>query len=681
MPPKERDPDQPNPKRGAKKAVRKVAKKLPPRDPENETFADASMVNALESDPDFFKDPLIGTQLGKCKMGKLIGEGKTSVVYRADYLPLKRTVAVKVLQDHMAKMPAVLRVFQREGRAVAALDHENILKIYDVGEDQGKYFLVLELLRGKELAEIIAAGENKRVAPAQALEFTRQAARGLQAAHRKNLIHRDIKPQNLVVEPDGMLKIVDFGLATEAEGAFAGGRLGTPHFMAPEQCRGELAVTATDIYALGITLFHMVVGHAPYKGEKTTDDIIARHLEGKPLEPEKFVPELPGAVSELIRRMTRMNPNQRPTADEVVETIDRLLKGSGKGKARTSGGARRGAARRGSTAASGSNSTAMIGIAGTVVVLIAVLFFLMSGDKDEPEPEKIAVKPVVKVADKPKKEPAKPKEEPKATGDEALDELMKSAKGEERTGNLREALDLYKRVMQKTGGDKENPYYKEAAGAVKEVRKAIKAAKGGTGKGRITLRMSEDAAREFDEKLPEFRKLLTSFQVQIVIDQIEKLQARMRKDSPALTRVEAVMQDVNILNDLLGIVQGRAQSLGGGKEKWMLYDMTGDPDEIVMGADTRGVELRNTANSATRILAWSQMPRDAAISLLDALRAPTSATDAFRLGYYCHVIGDDRADLYFDMAIRSDSTLGADVKRVKKATWEPEKPKESDSGG
>ena len=483
-----------------------------------------------------------------------------------------------------------------------------------------------------------------------------------------------------------MLKIVDFGLAAEAEGAFAGGRLGTPHFMAPEQCRGELAVTATDIYALGITLYCMVVGQPPYKGEKTTEDIIARHLEGNRLEPEKDVPGLPGAVCELIRRMTRMSPKQRPTAEEVVETIDRLLKGSGKGagkgKARPSGGVRRSAARRSGAASSSSNSTAMIGIGGTVVVLIAVLFFLMSGDDDDPQPEQPKTTPI-KVADKPKTDPAKskPKAEPKATGDAALDELMNAAKGEERTGNLREALDLYKRVMDKTKADKENAYYKEAAGAVKEVRKAIKASKGITGSGRITLRMSEDAAKEFEEKLPEFRKLLGSFQVPIVMEQIKKLQERMRKDSPALTRLEAVLQDVGILNDLLGLVEGRAQSLGGGKEKWMLYDMNADPDEIVMGADTRGVELRNTASSTTRILGWSAMPKDAAISLLDALRSPTSAMDAFRLGYYCHVIGDDRAELYFDMAVRSDSSLRADVRRVKSASWEPKSEEESEGGG
>jgi len=662
MTPKERDPDHPDAKRRAKK----VAKKLPPRDPE-----------------------LIGTKLGKCKIGKLIGEGKTSVVYRANYLPLKRTVAVKVLHDHMAEKPSVLRVFQREGRAVAALDHENILKIYDVGEDKGKYFLVLELLRGRELAEEIASGEDKRLDAPTALDYARQTARGLTAAHRKNLIHRDIKPQNLVIEPDGMLKILDFGLAAEAEGAFAGGRLGTPHFMAPEQCRGELAETATDIYALGITLYCMVVGQPPYKGEKTTEEIIARHLEGKRLEPEKVVPGLPRSVADLIRSMTRMNPKQRPSAEEVVETIDRLLKGTGKGRgkgrSRAAGGARRSAARR--SGPGGSNSTAMIGIAGGVVLLIAVLFFLMSGDKDDPDTDPGKKQPV-KIADKPKppeKKPDPAKVDPKASGDAVLDGLMKDAKGEERTGNLREARDLYKRVLDKTKADRENPYYKEAAAALKEVRKAIKAAKGGTGTGRITLKMTEDAAREFDESLPEFRKLLGSFQVKLVMDRIEALQKRMRKDSAELTRLEALLEDIGILNDLIGLVEGRAQSLGGGKEKWILYDMNADADVIVMGATQRGLELRNTATNTDRLVGWSQVPRDAAISLLDALRSPTSAMDAFRMGYYCHVLGDERAPLYFDMAVRSDSTLRADVRRVKKATWEAqesaEEPAETEDGG
>ncbi|MHC4955362.1 MAG: serine/threonine protein kinase [Planctomycetota bacterium] len=657
------------PKKGAENAPKK---KLPPRDPETETVANTRLVNALESDPGFFKDKLIGTKLGKCEIQKLIGEGKTSVVYQANYQPLKRTVAVKLLQDHMAKVPSVLRVFQREGRAVAALDHENILKIYDVGEDHDKHFLVLELLRGEELLAVIESAEGGRLSPAAALDYTRQAARGLVAAHRKNLIHRDIKPQNLVIEPDGMLKIVDFGLAAEAEGAFAGGRLGTPHYMAPEQCRGEMAVTATDVYALGVTLFHMLVGHPPYSGEKTTEAIIARHLEGERLEPEKLVKGLPGSVCELTRRMTRMDPNRRPTAQDIVETIDKLLKGKGKTAGKARPGGRRGAARRAQAPESSNN--AIIGIASIVVVLVAVLFFLMGGDDDEPEKNQQAKQPVKQVEPtkdpEPKKDPVKPRVKP--TGDAALDALLKDAKDEERTGNLREALDLYKRIVDKTKADPENAYHKEALAAVREVRKAIRAENKAAGVGkRITLRGTEKAAREFDEQLPEFRKLLGGFQVKTVIDRLEKLRDRMRKDSPERERVESMLEDVSVLNDLIGLVEGRAASLSGPKSKWMSYAPNADPGLIVLGADVRGVEMKDDATGTEKIVPWSQVPPDAAIAFLDGLRNTSSGTDAFRLGYYCHVIGDERSELYFDMAMQADPSLRPDVRRLKEASWLP----------
>ncbi|MFI5402604.1 MAG: serine/threonine protein kinase, partial [Planctomycetota bacterium] len=265
-----------------KKPDEEPKKKRPtdPGPPGTETSADTRLVNALESDPLFFKDPLIGQTLGKCKILKFIGQGRTSAVYRATYIPLKRTVAVKVLQPEMTKFPAVVRVFQQEGRAVAALDHENVMKIYDVGEDQGRHYLVLELLHGETVMKKIVGGEGGRLPVDQALDYARQAAAGLAAAQAKKLVHRDIKPQNLVVEPDGTLKIVDFGLAAEAEGAFAGGRLGTPHYMSPEVCRGELATPASDVYALGICLYHMLTGQPPYAGRKTTDEIVEGHLKG-----------------------------------------------------------------------------------------------------------------------------------------------------------------------------------------------------------------------------------------------------------------------------------------------------------------------------------------------------------------------------------------------------------------
>ena len=633
----------------------------------------ARMVDALKSDPEFFKDPLLGKMLGKCRIEKFIGEGKTSVVYRAHYLPLKRTVAVKVLQDKMAKLPAVLRVFQREGRAVAALDHENILKIYDVGEDQGKYFLVLELLRGRELRDYIEQGEEGRLELGDALDFTRQAALGLAAAHRKNLIHRDIKPQNLVVEPDGTLKIVDFGLAAEAEGAFAGGRLGTPHYMAPEQCRGELAETSSDIYALGITLFHMLIGHAPYSGAKSTDEIIERHLEGKRLEPEKLRRDLPGNVCELVRRMTRSNPKQRPTAQEVAETIDKLLKGGGaKVRQRAGGGARR---RAGATATA-NNTPIFIGIGAVLLLGLFALMMMKGGSGDEtgetenPLPD-VASNPPVEPAPA-KKDPEPPKKEEAVTGTDAvLNQLLKDAQTEERTGNFMEAFYLYQRVLEKSKDDPESVYYKQATVAIESVKKAIRAEKSGTRAKRTTLKGSELAGQQFDERLPELKKMLAAFQVDAVTTELEELLAKTRKESPEQARIQRMLDEMRYLVDLIGIVEGRAAVLGGGDEKWERYDRSAEPGTIVMGANQKGVTLRNVAAGVDQVRPWSQLPPDAAIGLLDALRSPTSGMDALRLGYYCMLLGDPRSEIYFEMATKSDPGLRPDIAKLKAAPEAP----------
>ncbi|MEM9406767.1 MAG: serine/threonine-protein kinase [Acidobacteriota bacterium] len=634
----------------------KPKKKQPPR---SETTG-KPLENALEADPEFFQDPLIDDTLGKCRIEKLIGEGKTAVVYRAHYEPLKRTVAVKVLHDEMAAKPAVLRVFQQEGRAVAAIDHENVLKIYDVGEDKGKYFLVLELLRGQELRKLIVDAEEGRLGLREALEYTRQTAKGLAAAQRKNLIHRDIKPHNLVVEPDGTLKIVDFGLAAEAEGAFAGGRLGTPHYMSPEQCRGELATTASDVYALGITLYHMIAGKPPYAGAKTTEEIIERHLDGKRLEPEKVVKGLPGSVAELIRRMTRESAKQRPTADEVAETIEKMLKGGGKAKQRPAGaGARRSAARRGASAES-SGSMLWVGVGG-VVVLGLLAFILLGGKDDEPEP---TPEPTV-VAKKPtpvrKKEPEK-KPEPKLEGDEALEAFLKEGEGEEKTGNFMEALHYYERVMKLSEGDKESPYYKRAKAARDEVREAIRAERGLTRKKRTTLRGSEKAGQEFEEELPDFRKRLAAFKVDAVRADLEALRDRTRKATTERLRIEKMLSEIDILTDMIGIVDGRATALGGGKEAWELYDSNYETGWIVIGADQSGVTLFQKTSEQQRVISWNQLEPQVAIDFLDALRSPTRARDAMRLGYYCMLLGqEEAADKYFGLAREGDPKLAKEI--------------------
>jgi len=636
------------------KRRRKKKGPLDPGEPGTETAGDTSLVNANESDPDFFKDPLIGKTIGKCKIAKLLGEGRTAVVYRAVYAPLKRTVALKVLQPEMTKYPAVVRVFQQEGRAVAALDHENVVKIYDVGEDQGHHYLVLELLRGENLLRRIDATDGGLPVD-EALEYVRQTAAGLAAAHRKNLIHRDIKPQNLVIEPDGIVKIVDFGLAAEAEGAFAGGRLGTPHYMAPEVCRGEKALPASDVYALGITLFHMLVGHPPYQGKPTTEEIIQEHLKGERLQPENLRTDLPKPVCDLIRRMTRADAGGRPSAKDIVDFITSRLTPEKLSGARSRRRVRRARSRRRQE----SSSAPVFAAIGGVVLLLIVAFLVLGGDKDEPKPENVPEP----VAEEPPAQPSKPKEtEHRPVEDKSLEqtlkELLADAKREERTGNWIEAHTLYQRVVVKAPPDSQ--YYAEAKAAAEIIARRLKRERGRPGEGPryISPRASEKVGKEFDEDVPGILDLLKTFDVAAAKERVEGFRKRTREATPERARMEALLERVGIIESLLSVAQTRASSLSGDKSSWFTYDPQTLDDLTITGASEEGIEVRDEANGTTRTLMWQNIAAPTRVAFLEAVRNPRNATETMWLGYYCKLIGSDAAERYFNYALVIDSGPG-----------------------
>jgi hypothetical protein len=632
-----------------------------------ETSADTSLVNALESDPGFFKDPLIGQTLRKCVISGLIGEGRTSVVYEATYTPLKRVVAVKVLQPEMTKYPAVVRVFQQEGRAVAALDHENVVKIYDVGEDQKLHYLVLERLRGQDVLKHIEQSDGIRLPVAEALDFTRQAAAGLAAAHRKNLIHRDIKPQNLVIEPSGTLKIVDFGLAAEAEGAFAGGRLGTPHYMSPEVCRGEMAGTAADIYGLGITFFHMLVGHAPYAGRKTTDEIVEGHLSAERFYPEKIRTDIPKPVADLVRRMTRMDAANRPSAKEVVELIGEKLtpeKLGARHKVRGAGRGRRARAKR------APGPTYMI--IGAVALAVVLGAFLMGDDEESPEPKKPkAGLPRAPAPPTPTPEPAKPTKKYKPVADKALErdlrELMAQAKQEEKTGNLQEAHYLYTRVLVKA--PPETRYAVEARAAAVAVEERLTAEVGIKRAPRkwISVRDSEKAGQDFAAREEEFWTRLGNFEIQTVKEETEKLLRKTRAGSAERAAIGLAVDKMRYIESLLSILQTRADSLSGADARWNNFDYEASEELMVLGADENGVTLKDQDMGTERKVPWREIPAQVRIAFLETLRNPKSATETLWLGAYCKLVGDGAADQYFDYALMLDSgpEMKAQIKALK----------------
>ncbi|MCZ6786927.1 MAG: serine/threonine-protein kinase [Planctomycetota bacterium] len=634
--------------RPPRKKRRAIAPKKRLDDTGSDTMGDTKLVNAMESNPEFFKDPLLGKTIGKCTIEKFVGEGKTATVYRAHYEPLNRTVAVKVLLPRMTKVPAVLKVFQQEGRAVAALDHENVLKIYDVGESGGFYYMVLELLRGKDLLKVLEGKEGGRLPVEEALGYIKQAARGLAAASRKNLVHRDIKPQNLVLEPDGTLKIVDFGLAAEAEGAFAGGRLGTPHYMAPEQGRGETSVHQTDIYALGITLFHLLVGQPPFAGRKTKEEIIDGHLQGIRFEPEKIRKEIPRSVGEIVRKMTRMTAADRPTAREVIELVDRY-RPDRPGEKPTMRARTRRAAR------AKSRPTGLFVVVGAVV-LAGVVIAVMSGTGDKPNGSNSATKttPVAPPKVDPKRDQKPPPIVPK-TLEEEIKQLFLDAEAEEETQNDQEAHMIYMQIVQKAPVGSQ--WHRSAKKRAENLRDRINARKKGRRiKPRITAKMSRDAHEEFRSRLEDYPAMLKAFQVSEVKTEIKKLITLTREESEERAEMERYLTRVDYMEGLLGMAAGRAHSLSGEKASWDYFDHTAPGDLIVMRADDQGIQLKDQESDTEELERWDSISPRVLVRFFDALRNEDSANHNLWLGYFCTLIEHDAAEIYFDYARLKDSS-------------------------
>jgi serine/threonine-protein kinase len=310
----------PAPPSGPKTAPRAAGRAAPPQAPATPSGArrpaPAQPAGAPPAAPK--KDPLVGLRLGRCRLIERIGAGRTAVVYRARHEALDSDVAVKILTTETARNPELVQSFTTEARAIAKIDNENVLKIYDVGEQDGLHFSVMELLEGESVLDLVQ--REKRLDPTQAMSVARQAANGLMAAHERGIVHRDVKPQNLVLLEDGTVKVVDFGLAVGDEAA--GRRVGTPHYMAPEVCEAGTVSPKNDVYGLGVTLYHMLVGQPPYAGQDIAG-ILRSHVKGEPLRPERARPGgLPRDVADLVRTLTLRNPDDRPDARAARERLD-----------------------------------------------------------------------------------------------------------------------------------------------------------------------------------------------------------------------------------------------------------------------------------------------------------------------------------------------------------------------
>jgi serine/threonine protein kinase/predicted ATPase len=256
----------------------------------------------------------------------LLGRGGMGVVYKARQQSLNRLVALKFLPAECVRDPAWLARFRHEGRTASSLNHPNICTIYDSGESSGRPFLSMELIQGQTLEELI--GQRRPVA--ESAWLTSQAARALAAAHAAGVVHRDIKPTNLMVRDDGYLKVLDFGLArrlpTLAEPGKAGREtdpgtlMGTVGYMSPEQSRGETVVGASDVFSLGIVLYQLTTGQHPFEADSAFGLLIAITTRA-PLPASRLNPEVPAVLDRLIEAMLHKDAKRRPSAAEVAAAL------------------------------------------------------------------------------------------------------------------------------------------------------------------------------------------------------------------------------------------------------------------------------------------------------------------------------------------------------------------------
>lgn len=275
-----------------------------------------------------------GTLSGRYELGDRLGSGGMSNVYRATDLTLERTVAVKILAEHLSDDERFVERFRREALAVARLIHPNIVQVYDTGIDEARHYIVMEYVEGRSGAQILQ--RQGPFAPETAAEAGIQACAGLDYAHRRGIIHRDVKPGNLMVVggPVGggpmTVKLTDFGIARALEQTRitqVGSVVGTAAYLAPEQVRGEEATPATDVYALGVVLYQFLTGRLPHEGSSLAE-LAVRQQNERPLPPTTYNEDVPETLGGAVLRALEGDPARRyASADELAGGLQLGLQG------------------------------------------------------------------------------------------------------------------------------------------------------------------------------------------------------------------------------------------------------------------------------------------------------------------------------------------------------------------
>ena len=271
---------------------------------------------------------LVGKVIGnRYEILEKIGEGGMATVYKARCNILKRYVAVKVLREEFTTDEEFIRRFNTEAQAAASLTHPNIVSIFDVGHEDNIYYIVMELVQGKTLKEII--NEDGVLPWKWSVNIAIQVASALETAHKNNIVHRDIKPHNIIITEDGIAKVTDFGIAKAVSNSTItafGTTIGSVHYFSPEHARGGYTDAKSDIYSLGVVMYEMLTGRVPFDAD-TPVSIALKHMQEKPVEPMKLNPSIPFAINKIIMKAMEKEPSLRyQNATEMLKDLSMALK-------------------------------------------------------------------------------------------------------------------------------------------------------------------------------------------------------------------------------------------------------------------------------------------------------------------------------------------------------------------
>lgn len=272
-------------------------------------------------------DKYLGTLLDdRYEIIEIIGEGGMATVYKAMCHRLNRYVAVKILRDDMAKDEEFRRRFQIEAQAVAMLSHPNIVSVYDVSHSDDVEYIVMELIEGITLKQYMK--KKGILGWKEALHFSMQIARALEHAHSKGVIHRDIKPQNIMILKDGTIKVADFGISAleNMQEQRTEKTIGSVHYIAPEQAKGGVPDARSDVYSLGVVMYEMLTARLPYDGD-TTEEIARKHIAGGPVSPLEYNPDAPGELVRITLKAMNSDINARyQSATELIADLEAFRK-------------------------------------------------------------------------------------------------------------------------------------------------------------------------------------------------------------------------------------------------------------------------------------------------------------------------------------------------------------------